>query len=64
MKTIIIDDSTIDAIKMVEFLKTQSFARIVAENEPNEATKRAILEVEEGKVTYCSSVEDMMAKLK
>jgi len=49
---------------MVEFLKTQSFAKIIEEKEPNAATKRAVLEVKKGKVTQCSSVEDMMNKLK
>lgn len=31
--------------------------------EPNAETKRAILDVKNGKVTRCSSVEDMMNKL-
>ena len=49
---------------MVEFLKTQRFAKIIEEKEPNAATKRAILDVKKGRVTHCSSVDDMMDKLK
>ena len=64
MTTIIIDDRSTGAKKMVEFLKTQPFAKIIEEKEPNSATKRAIIDVKKGKVTSCTSVEDMINKLK
>jgi hypothetical protein len=63
MTTIIIDDKSVGAKEMIEFLKTQRFARIINEKEPNAETKRAILDVQKGKVTRCSGAEDMMNKL-
>ena len=63
MTTVIIDDKTAGAKKMIEFLKTQSFAKIIEEKEPNAETKRAINDVKKGKITSCRSVDDMMNKL-
>ena len=63
MTTVIIDDKSTGAKKMIEFLKTQRFAKIIEEKNPNSVTKRAINDVKKGKVTSCVSVDDMMSKL-
>ena len=86
MTTVIINDKSKAARLMIEYLKTQSYAKIVEEEqlnyglqdtikeseqyekmrekEPNAQTKRAIHDVQQGKVTYCDNVEDMLNKLK
>ena len=48
---------------MIEFLKTQRFAKIIEEKESNSETKKAINDVKKGKVTSCVSVDVMMDKL-
>ena len=43
--------------------KARPIGELHSSSEPNAETKRAILDVKAGKVTRCSSVEDMMNKL-
>ncbi|MCX6221601.1 MAG: hypothetical protein NTZ69_11500 [Bacteroidia bacterium] len=50
MTTIVIDDKTIDAKKMVEYLKTQRYAKIIDEKTPNAILQKSIDEAETGKV--------------
>ncbi len=49
MTTIIINTRSKEARKMVEFLKTTRYAKVIEENIPNYETLEAIDEVEEGK---------------
>ena len=64
MTTVIIDTHSKEAKKMVEFLKTTRFAKVIEENEPNEETIMAMNEVAEGKVNSYKSAKDLMAKIK
>jgi len=62
MTTLIIDNSSKEAKKMIEFLKTQSYVQVV-EKKPNRETQKAIKEALEGHVTKTDSVADLMQKL-
>ncbi|HKI88430.1 MAG TPA: hypothetical protein VKA38_05335 [Draconibacterium sp.] len=64
MTTVIIDTRSKEAKKMVEFLKTTSFAKVIEDKVPNDETVRAMNEVAEGKVNDYKSAKDLMAKLK
>jgi hypothetical protein len=64
MTTVIINTRTVEARKLVEFLKTTSYAKIVEENIPNDETLEAINAVEEGKVNSYSSAKELISSLK
>jgi hypothetical protein len=58
MTTIIINERSKDAKKMIEFLKTQRYATIIEEKEPTPALKKAIEESRKGKTTAHKSTAD------
>ncbi|MHC1776950.1 MAG: hypothetical protein AB9834_16220 [Lentimicrobium sp.] len=64
MATVIIDTRSNEAKKMLEFLKSTRYARVIEEDIPNEETLEAMNEVEEGKVNSYKSAKDVMRKLK
>jgi hypothetical protein len=64
MTTVIIDTRTKEAKKIVEFLKTTRYAKVLEENVPNEETIQAMNEVAEGKVNTYRSAKEMMESLK
>ena len=64
MTTIIIDDKSADAKKMIEFLKTQRYAKIVDEKIPSASLLKSMEEARQGKVTHTKNVADLMEKLK
>ncbi len=64
MATVILDTSSSEAKKMLEFLKATRYARVVEENIPNDETIMAINEVESGKVKSYGSAKEMMSALK
>jgi hypothetical protein len=64
MTTVIIDTRSEEAKKMVEFLKSTRYARVVETNVPNDETLEAIHAVEEGKVNSYSSAKELMSSLK
>jgi len=64
MATVIIDTQSEEAKKMLEFLKTTRYAKVVDEKMPNEETLAAINEVEEGKVNSYSSTKELMEEIK
>ena len=64
MTTVIIDTRSREAKKMVEFLKTTRFAKVIEEKVPNDETVQAMNEVAEGKVKSYKSAKDLMASLK
>jgi len=64
MATVILDTSSSEAKKMLEFLKATSYAKVVEENIPNDETIMAINEVESGKVKSYGSAKEMMSTLK
>lgn len=64
MTTVIIDTRSEEAKKMVEFLKSTRYARVVEVNVPTDETLEAIHAVEEGKVNSYSSTKELMSSLK
>ena len=64
MTTIIIDDKSADAKKMIEFLKTQRYAKIVDEKIPSASLLKSMEEARQVKVTHTKNVADLMEKLK
>ena len=67
MATVIINNKSKAAKLMLEYLRTQSYAKIVDENEeniPNRATVRAIENARKGNTISCSSFEDYLEKVK
>lgn len=64
MTTVIIDTRSEEAKKMVEFLKSTRYARVVETNVPNDETLEAIHAVEEGKVKSYSSAKELVSSLK
>lgn len=64
MTTIIINDRSTGAKKMIEFLKTQSYVTIVEERDPSSSLMKSINEAKTGKVTRTKDVSDLLEKLK
>ena len=64
MATIIIDEKSVGAKKMVEFLKTQPYAKIIDENRPSERLAKSIEEARTGKVTTVKNATELLAMLK
>jgi len=64
MTTIVIDDKTIDAKKMVEYLKTQRYAKIIDEKTPNATLQKSIDEAETGKVIREPNANELLHRLK
>jgi hypothetical protein len=64
MTTIIFNDKTTDAKRMIEFLKTQRYAKIVDEKTPNTSLLKSMEEARLGKVTRTKNVTDLLEKLK
>lgn len=64
MTTVIIDTRSREAKRLVEFLKTTRYARVLEEREPNEKTIEAMNEVAEGKVNTYKSTKEMISSLK
>lgn len=63
MKTIIINDRSTGAKKMIEFLKTQSYATIIEET-PSTSLLKSINEAKSGKVIRTKDASDLLEKLK
>lgn len=64
MTTIIIDDKSTIAKKMIEFLKTQRYVKIVDERIPNASLLKSMEEARQGKVTHTKNVADLLENLK
>jgi hypothetical protein len=64
LTTVVIDTRSTEAQKMLEFLKTTRYAKVIEEKIPNIETLQAIDEIESGKVNSYTSVKEMMQKLK
>jgi hypothetical protein len=64
MTTIIINTRSIEARKMVEFLKTTRYSRVIEENTPNEETIKSIQDIEAGNVNSYKSAHELMENLK
>lgn len=64
MTTIIINEKSTGAKKLIEYLKTQSFVTIVEERTPSISLAKSINEAKTGKVTRTKNVSDLFEKLK
>jgi len=64
MTTIIINERSTGAKKLIEYLKTQSFVTIVEENTPSLTLVKSIKEVKSGKTTEYKSTEELFLKLR
>jgi hypothetical protein len=64
MATVIINTRSKAARVMVEYLKTQTYAKIVEEPEPNSTTLRAIKEAKTGKTTTYKDTKELTEKLR
>jgi hypothetical protein len=64
MTTIVINEKSIGAKKLIEFLKTQPFVTIVDDRTPSSSLAKSINEAKTGKVTRTKNVTDLLEKLK
>jgi hypothetical protein len=64
MATIIINERSAGAKKMIEFLKTQRYVTFVEEKKPTSALLKAMDEAKKGKTTEYKSTEDLFATLR
>ena len=64
MTTIIINTRSIEARKMVEFLKTTRYSRVLEGNTPNDETIKSIQDIEAGNVNSYKSAHELIANLK
>ena len=64
MTTIIINDRTTGAKKMIEFLKTQRYVTIIEEKTPNSSLLKSMEEARTGKITEYESTEQLFSTLK
>jgi hypothetical protein len=64
MTTIIIDDKSVGAKKIIEYIKTLPYAKIIDESEPNKVTLRAVNEIKTGKTNSYKNTEDLFVKLR
>jgi hypothetical protein len=64
MTTVIINTRSTEAKKMVEFLKTTKYAKVVDEKIPNKETLNAMHDVESGKVKSYTSTKNLIESLK
>jgi len=61
--TVIINEKSKAAKLMLEYLKTQSYVKIVEENEPNAYLLNSLEEAKSGKVIRAKNVKDLIDKL-
>ncbi len=64
MATIILNTRSAEAKKMLEFLKSTRYAKVIEEKRVNDETLSAINDIENGKVNSYNSVNDLMLNLK
>ncbi|MEI7831269.1 MAG: hypothetical protein WCI31_15935 [Prolixibacteraceae bacterium] len=64
MATVILNTRSTEAKKMLEFLKSTRYAKVIEENEVNDETISAINDIENGDVNSYNSVNELMSSLK
>jgi len=64
MTTVIINTRSAEAKKMLEYLKSTRYAKVIEEEKVNDETISAINDIENGKVNSYNSVNDLMLSLK
>lgn len=63
MTTIIINEKTTEAKRMIEFLKTQRYVQIIDEMTPNASLMKSMEEARTGKTNHYKSTEELFSKL-
>ena len=64
MTTIVINEKSVGAKKLVEYLRTQPFVTIVEEKSPTDSLLKSMEEAETGKTTVYNSTEELFSKLR
>lgn len=64
MTTIIINERSKGAKKLIEYLKTQPFITIVEEKTPSPTLAKSIKEAKSGKTTEYKNTEELFSKLR
>lgn len=64
MTTIIINERSKGAKKLIEYLKTQPFVTIVEEKTPSLTLAKSIKEAKSGKTTEYKNTEELFSKLR
>jgi len=64
MTTIIINERSKGAKKLIEYLKTQSFVTIIEEKTPSLTLAKSIKEAKSGKTTEYKNTEELFSKLR
>jgi len=64
MTTIILDTRFKEAKRLLDFLKTTRYAKVLDEKTPNAETLKAMEDVEAGRVKSFASVNELMTTLK
>lgn len=62
MTTIVIKSNSKAAKRMIDFLKTQSYAKVLEPGEPNDKTLKAIADAKVGKTIKFKDFNDYAAK--
>ncbi len=64
MVTVLIDTNSDEAKKMLDFLKSTRYAKVLEDKEPNDETLQAIQDVESGKTRPYDSANQLINSLK
>lgn len=64
MATVIIDTRSKEAKKMLEYLKTTRYAKVVEDKIPNEETIKAMKDAEDGNLNNYTSADELIKSLK
>jgi uncharacterized protein YbjQ (UPF0145 family) len=64
MATVILNTRSVEAKKMLEYLKSTRYAKVIEEEKVNDETISAINDIENGKVNSYNSVNDLLSSLK
>jgi hypothetical protein len=64
MATVILNTRSVEAKKMLEYLKSTRYAKVIEEKTVNDETISAINDIESGKVNSYDSVNDLISSLK
>ena len=64
MATVILNTRSVEAKKMLEYLKSTRYAKVIEEKTVNNETMSAINDIENGEVNSYDSVSDLISSLK
>lgn len=64
MATLVIDEKSTGAKKMLEFLKTQPYIKIIEDRTPSPGLAKSIREAKTGKVKTAKSGKELLEMLK